>query len=309
MLSRDITTVPSSSLHLLFNPAAGSGHARERVERAYAALRTVGPVTLMESLAPRDEIRLASEAARAGARALVVLGGDGSVSNAARGLLAVGGDTPLAVLAAGTGNDTVKSLGWPAHDYLAMSRRIADGAVRAIDVGEFDGNPFINSAGVGFDVDVLQQMSAPQRLPLRGTARYVSVALRRLFAYRGLAAQLRWDDDSSALLETQPWMTVVFANGQWFGGAFRIAPAANMNNGSLDLVAIRDISPIERAKLFALALRGRHIPHPSVITTRQSEFTLEFPERVYYQADGELYRTTGRVVTVRTRAGALRVIV
>lgn len=290
-------------IHLLINPAAGAGHARERVERAYAALRTVGPVVLVESLRARDETRLATDAARANARALVVLGGDGSVSHAARGLITARADTPLAICAAGTGNDVVKSLGWPAHDYLAMARRIADGGVRAIDAGEIDGIPFVNAAGFGFDVEVLQRMAGPQRLPLRGTARYLSVALQQLFAYRGIDARVELLGDAS-----QRWMTTVFANGQWFGGAFRIAPAAQLDDGQLDVVGIADVPALTRAALFARALRGAHVGHPAVRTTVARDLTVEFGDRPYIQIDGELQRASGRSVRVRCLPGALRVI-
>jgi diacylglycerol kinase (ATP) len=95
-----------------------------------------------------------------------VLGGDGSVSHAARGLIAARSATPLVIFAGGTGNDFAKSLGVPARDFLAMARRIEAGSVRVIDAGEIDGVPFVNSAGFGFDVDVLQRTRDPRRSKL-----------------------------------------------------------------------------------------------------------------------------------------------
>lgn len=289
-------------IHLLINPAAGSGSARKRAERAYAALRTIGPVEVVESTRARDETRLATEAANANARALVVLGGDGSVSHAARGLIAARSPTPLAIFAAGTGNDFVKSLGWPAHDFLAMSRRIAEGNTRAIDAGEIDGVPFVNAAGMGFDVEVLQRMQSPSAL--RGTARYVSVALANLVGFRGFTARI-----APSLTNDAPrWITIVLSNGQWFGGAFRIAPNASMTDGSLDLIGIRDVSAPSRAWLFARALRGTHVRSRAVLQHRVSDCTLEFSERPHFQADGELHHASSRMVVIKCLPSALRVI-
>ena len=54
---------------LLVNPAAGGGQGRKLLNRAYAALRTVGPVEVLESERAGDESRLASLAARSRTRA------------------------------------------------------------------------------------------------------------------------------------------------------------------------------------------------------------------------------------------------
>ncbi len=291
---------------LLVNPTAGSGRARQQVDRAYAALRTVGPVDIVESTRARDETRLATEASRANARAVVVLGGDGSVSHAARGLIAARTAIPLAIFAAGTGNDFAKSLGVPAHDFLATARLIEAGKTRIIDAGEIDGLPFVNAAGFGFDVDVLQRTRDPRRNPLlRGSPLYVVTALQQLFRYRGFDAALQGFGNGTS----SHWLTVVFANGQWFGGAFRIAPDAQLDDGCLDAVGIADASPFTRAGLFARALRGAHTSHDTVHATRAATFEIEFAERPDFQADGEAHHARSKTVTVRCLPRALRVVV
>jgi diacylglycerol kinase (ATP) len=296
---------PPRPIHLLVNPAAGSGRAQQRVQQAYAALRTIGPVELVESEGPRDEIRLATQAAQANARVLVVLGGDGSVSHAARGLIAARTATPLAIFAAGTGNDFAKSLGTPSRDFLAMTRCIASGSTRSIDAGEIDGIPFVNAAGFGFDVEVLlQSRAAKHRQLLRGTTQYAATALRQLFQYRGFDASV------SALRggDAAHWLTVVFANGQWFGGAFRIAPVAELGNGLLDVVGIADASPWQRARLFGRALRGTHVDHEAVVSSRTAECVIRFDTRAHFQADGEAHHASDRTVRVRCLPNALRVV-
>jgi diacylglycerol kinase (ATP) len=297
--------VPNQSpIHLLVNPAAGSGRARHRIEQAYAALRTIGPVLLVESTAARDETRLAVEATQANARALVVLGGDGSISHAARGLIATRSRTPLAIFAAGTGNDFVKTLGTPSHDYLAMARRIAAGDSRAIDAAEMDGVSFVNVAGFGFDVEVLQRTLGPQYRWLRGTPRYVVTALGQLFRYPGIGASVSaWPRATSAR-----WLMTVFANGRHFGGAFHIAPDATLSDGLLDVIGIANANPLQRAGLFARAMRGAHLSHRAVQSTRIAECVVEFTAPPQFQADGELHQASGCRVLVRCVPKALRVI-
>jgi len=301
-------------IHLLVNPAAGGGRARHQLDRACAALRALGPLEVVASERPHDEARIAVLAARANARALVVLGGDGAVSNAARGLLSEQSLTPLAVLAAGTGNDFVKSLGTPSHDYEAMAALIGAGRTRALDVGLVNEVPFLNAAGFGFDVAVLQRMRAagPRRV-LRGTAQYVTTALRELFGYRGFDASLvspaLVENGDAALPAPTHWLMLVFANGAWFGGAFHIAPSAEVADGAIDCVGIRDVATAQRARLFARALRGRHVGDAAVHMARGQSWSLAFAAPPPFEADGELHQAPTRRVTVRCVPKALQVIV
>jgi len=304
---------------LLVNPAAGGGRGKKLMHRAYAALRTVGPVEIMESERPGDESRLAAIAAHARTRALVVLGGDGAVSHAARGLIAERAATPLAVLSAGTGNDFVKSLRSPSHDFLAMAQLIGRGTSRAIDAGSVNGATFVNAAGFGFDVDVLRSIhTVPSARMLSGSALYAVTAVQQLFQYRAFDATLTLADDSAVEAgrttsertssERTKWMTMVFAKGQWFGGSFRIAPSATLDDGRMDIVAIRDVAPLFRAALFARALRGAHIGHRAVRSERAREVSLTFDAPPCFQCDGELHQAHGATVVVRCLPHAFRVI-
>jgi diacylglycerol kinase (ATP) len=301
----------TGAIYLLVNPAAGGGRARAQLDRACAALRALGPLEVVASERPHDEARLAILASRANARALVVLGGDGAVSHAARGLIAEQASTPLAVFAAGTGNDFVKSLGTPSHDYEAMAALIAAGHTRALDAGLVDDVPFVNAAGFGFDVAVLQRMhETSQRAWLRGTARYVTTALRQLFTYAGFTATVASAAAGhTATPETARWMMLVFANGAWFGGAFHIAPDADVANGSLECIGIRDVAPLARAQLFARAMRGRHVSHRAVHAARGGAFTLTFDAAPHFETDGEMHQAASPRVTVRCLPQALRAFV
>jgi len=292
---------------LLVNPTAGRGRAIRVARAALDALRAAGlRVALRETRERGDEARIARDASASGARALAVVGGDGAVSHAARGLLdgeARGGArVPLAIFAAGTGNDFAKSLQLPVHDTRAMARQIAAGVTRDVDVGYVDEVPFVNAAGFGFDVEVLQRMRTPGLL--RGTAAYMSTALRALLGYRGFRATL---GDASPDT-TEHHLMIVVANGRYFGGAFHIAPDARLDDGALDCISIRDVAPFARLSLFAQAIRGRHLASPMVQSRRDRSFHLHFETPPQFQTDGELHMASTRDVVVRVAPAALRLI-
>ncbi|GAB1344471.1 diacylglycerol/lipid kinase family protein [Gemmatimonas sp.] len=288
---------------LVVNPWAGRGRARARAAEVERALHALGEVRRFETTAAGDERRCARDACAAGAQVVAVVGGDGSVHHAARGLLEEVPDeshthVPLAIFAAGTGNDYVKTLGTPSHDVAAMVACVARANTRLVDVGFIDGVPFLNAAGLGFDVDVLERLL--QVRWLSGTSAYVVTALRALLGYGGYRASI---EGAGPPHDGQHLLTV-FANGRTFGGAFQIAPHAQLNDGMLAFVNIGALAPWARPAVFVRATRGTHLTHAAVRHAVGSSFSIASPAPLRFEADGELYhaRQAPLVVTVRPRA-------
>jgi diacylglycerol kinase (ATP) len=265
-------------------------------------LERVGGATLLTTHAPGDEARCTREALTRGATTIVALGGDGTVSQIACELVRAQSRVPLGIFSAGTGNDFAKSLGMPIHDFVHVAGLVAAGRFRTIDAARVDDRVFVNVAGFGFDAEVLARTLVPGLL--RGNAVYLATAASQLFRYRGFRARIESvgrapelpASDGLERVRLTPilptaarrWLALVFANGQWFGGTFRIAPAARVADGMLDAVLIGDTSALRRAVLFARATSGRHLGEPEVQSVRHEEFELHFDAPPQFEADGEL---------------------
>lgn len=292
---------------LIVNPFAGRGAARARALEVERALQPLGDVQCFETREAGNEARCAQDALSAGATTIAVVGGDGSVHHTVRGLLAHPNygahSAPLAIFAAGTGNDFVKSLGTPSHDVDALVARIAAGASRLVDVGVIGDVPFVNAAGLGFDVEVLERMQ--QVRFLTGTAAYVVTALRALLGYKGYEAG--WRSAANTRVPKRHLLTV-FANGATFGGTFRIAPHAQLDDGVLELVDIAALSPLARPGVFLRAIRGTHLTHPSVTHERGSAWTITSEQPLHFEADGERYVASGDTLDIRVMPRTLRVV-
>lgn len=315
-------------VRLLVNPAAGRGHALRRLDAARHALARAGPFDIVTTTQSGDEAQLARDATRDGVRVLVVLGGDGTVSRVAAALVGARSSTALAIFGAGTGNDLAKTLGAPVFDFAAMTSRILRNEPRLIDVGVVDDRVFVNAVGVGFDVSVLEQTARARWL--RGSALYAVTALGQLFRFRGVevgietpagtsagtpaeapygsAVSSRENGEPTPTIRRGRWLAIVVANGQWFGGAFRIAPVASVTDGALDLVAIGDASPFRRVQLFAGAPWGRHVQAKEVVHAQHHQVLLHFSTPPQYQADGELYQARSNLLSISVMERALRVI-
>jgi diacylglycerol kinase (ATP) len=286
---------------LIVNPAAGRGRGAKLIPGVARAFAACGITDVRATVAPDDEARVVRAAVADGVETIAVLGGDGTWSKAAAEVARLGAPARLAFLAAGTGNDFVKTLPEPARDADAMARLVAgDGVERRIDMAAVDGQWFLNVAGFAFDVAVLQRTARLRWLA--GAALYAAAALRELLAYPGLHVALDGDPPRRYLL-------LAFANGAHFGGAFHVAPDARVDDGLLDAIAIPDIGRAGRPGMLVRAARGTHLRHPRVAHRRAAAFTLQFRAPPVYEADGELRRAAGAEVRVESRPGALRVLV
>jgi diacylglycerol kinase (ATP) len=295
---------PGDRTRILWNPASGRGRGARIIDRIRAAFAAQGISDCRESQAPGDEARLVHEAIADGVSTIVVAGGDGTWSKSAVALARAGSPARMAFVAAGTGNDFAKNLRAPARDPEAMARLVASGGVeRRVDLGRVDDLWFTNVAGFGFDVAVLQASHRLRRL--RGPAVYVAAALGELFGYAGLDVRVTGIGDDARWRRR---LLLVFANGREFGGTFRIAPGAQVDDGLLDAMVFTDVARLGRIPLLVGALRGTHVSHPMVVHRAAREFTLECREPPAFELDGELHQALHTTVTIGTVPGALRVL-
>jgi diacylglycerol kinase (ATP) len=251
---------------------------------------------------PGDEERLARAAASEGAETIVAVGGDGTWSNVAQGVLLSGRSPRLALVAAGTGNDYAKTIGAPATDIAETARLITAESERLSDVGVAGDRAFLNCCGFGFDAAVLRRV--PRIQFLRGAARYMAAAFAELVSYRGESISIEpwpYTVDRDVLL-------LVIANGRWYGGMFEIAPHARADDGVLEAVRVADVRGPRRLALLLRATRGWHIGTSGVQTHSAPAFTLRFSEPPTVNTDGELWRATWKNVGVRVLARALRIV-
>jgi diacylglycerol kinase (ATP) len=259
--------------------------------------RGCGDVTLTRSAG--DERTLARAAAAAGATTIIALGGDGTWSNVARGILDARRDTRLALVAGGTGNDFAHNVGAPAHDIEATLSLVFDGPDRRIDVGYANDTAFVNCCGAGFDVAVIEAL-------MRGGASlgrhaYLVAAARLLWRYRAIAVAI------SPAASVTRYLVVVIGNGARFGGGMLLAPGASVDDGILDLVAGREAPPLRRLQTLVAAARGRHLGLAGVEHRTAATFDLRFESPPVFEVDGELVQSGRAELLIRCEQQRLRI--
>lgn len=294
-----------SRLVVVFNPAAG----RRRAHTALAALtsrfegRISAVIETTQSSAFAEHVRAATSAAQAqGARVtLVAVGGDGTLSMALNALASVA-DATLAVLPAGSGNDFADALGIRsvAEALAALDADIA----RDVDCGTVNGRRFANCVGIGLDAEV-GALSA--RLRGRGYPpgpSYYAAAIAGLFMIKPIGVTV---EAASGTTRYERGVMVTIGNGHSYGGGFRGAPFALLDDGLLDVYVFSDIEGFfARFGLMQRIRSGSHDGARNVASLRVAALDVTFDRDVAMHVDGEL--ATVRHAAIGVIPAGMRVI-
>jgi diacylglycerol kinase family enzyme len=144
---------------IVLNSSAGPSHTQaDAIKRAFQEAggdALVAPVRRGEDVAAVARRLLEKKPA-----ALVAAGGDGTVSAVAGVLRGTG--TPLGVVPSGTFNHFAKDLGLPLEAEEA-ARVIVAGKQAAVDLGEVNGNCFLNNASLGLYPGIVKERTRQQR--------------------------------------------------------------------------------------------------------------------------------------------------
>lgn len=281
------TADPSGAPVVIVNPASDHGRTRAlrgKLERALLG----GRGELVLTGGPRDAEKLAARAALEG-RGVVAVGGDGTIAEAASGILATGRKVPFGVVPAGNGNDyALVTLGLP-RDPLQALEIALDGPPREMDAGQVNERYFANSLSVGIDANMAAAAENLKRVPLlRGQALYWASALQELLLHYNRCPRLRilCDDETK---DQRYYAVAAVSIGPTYGGGFKINPGADPRDGYFELCSIWKPSLPRALRLLPLIEQGKHLNQPEVTQQRVRRVTLEGERPIYAQLDGEVF--------------------
>ena len=248
---------------------------------------------------PGHATEVARDAVAAGCLRMVAIGGDGTVK-VAQALI----HTPAAMglVPCGSGNGLALHLGLPKSpsDALELAAGTA-GRVAEIDTGTANGLPFVNAMGLGLDADVARRFNGLVR---RGLPAYTRTALSAFFS----RSTERCHVSVGHQRETIDMMLIAVANSDQYGNNARIAPRARVDDGLLDLVAVRPVSTLSACVLGARLFMGSIDRSRDVRRMKGARFLIERPAAGLIHTDGETHMA-GACVEVVVRPRSLRLIV
>jgi diacylglycerol kinase family enzyme len=292
---------------LIVNAAASSVTSRTRglIEKALAPDHDL---TLVETSRRGHAERLAREAAGDGADVVVVLGGDGTLNEAANGL--VGSSTALAPLPGGSTNVFARTIGVSRDPLQATGQLLASlhrRSFRRVALGNVNGRRFLFHTGVGFDAAVVAQVERRHGLK-RHAAPPLFVASAFLTWFRHydhsrprFSVELNPEGSGGfpgvagsgepELIDGCYYAIVSKTSPYTFLGPrpIVVAPEATLDS-PLSLTALRtlDFAPLFAAAASAMGRGSLLRVHPRIVSrSGLSSFTVVGPDPFPYQVDGD----------------------
>jgi YegS/Rv2252/BmrU family lipid kinase len=297
---------------VIVNPRSGAGLSEKR----WAGV--IGPLT--DGLGAFDTRftetqgharAIAHEEASAGRKLVVAMGGDGTISEVADGIVAAGGDAELGIIPRGTGGDFRRTLGIE-NQLFAAAEHVRKAKARKIDVGRIsfvahDGTEssrhFVNIASFGFSSTVAKRANDGSKR-LGGRLSFLSAVVRSLATYDNAEVMVAVDGGEARRMTL---LLAAVGNGRFFGGGMKVCPEAILDDGHFDLVTVGDLGRLELLGKIHRIYSGDHLSMNEVQSVRCRRLRAspaDALEEILVDIDGE---TPGRLpASVEILEGALR---
>lgn len=307
---------------LIMNPASGTDEPSAiKLPDIIAALEAEDIQAELIFTKPDESPRLiAQRATEEGYDLVIVGGGDGTVSEVAKGLLHA--PIPLGIIPIGTYNNIARSLNLPT-DITQACRVLGQGQIQQIDVGQANHESyFFEAGGVGLDAALFPlgeeikdgqwgQMLQALRLAMAYRTQSVKIQFDRSIAearVRPLPRRqfLRRKFFTRSELQLQALLVVV-ANAPYYGVGFTVAPDAILDDGLLTVTVYRKFSKWELVRHFWSISRGRYHYNPKIETYQAATVSLTSKVKLPVHIDGHPIGEVPVIFSVITQA--LKVIV
>jgi diacylglycerol kinase family enzyme len=250
---------PKRRMLIIVNPYATTVSDRLKNLVVYA-LQGRYSVEAVETEARAHATQICREAASEGYDVVVAFGGDGTVNEAANGL--IGSDTPLTCLPGGSTNVYCRTLGIP-NDVVDATEhllRMADEfEPRRVDTGRVNGRHFVFSAGIGLDASVVERVDSHPLRKARFGEWYFTWAALSTFNRRYLVRppRVRVEVEGRDI----GGVTAIVQNSDpftYFGTRpIRIGRDVSLDSGTLSVTVLKRATPLEMGTLLPRIFSGR----------------------------------------------------
>ena len=283
---------------VIINPQAGNGRTASMLLDVETALKqSIGSFKLILTTCRGDAKHLTRQELENGAVRIVAVGGDGHLNEVLNGFIEndipVNSDAALSFLMTGSGCDFQRSLGIPENWQLAVDK-LKQAQLRQIDVGKvtftksdstkhvryFDN---IASFGLSGAVDRCIENSRPPAF-IKGSPLFLWATIKTVLTHPNQSVKFQIDDGPEQQIKTRLGL---LANGNYFGGAMFVAPEAELDNGMLDLLMLKEISLAKFLWHLPKIYKGTHLEIPEVFFQKVRKFTASSKEQVILDIDGE----------------------
>ena len=246
----------TTKLFIIANPCSGSGKGKKHWPQIEALLKEAGlEFEQVFTEYSGHAIELIKEAAGAGYRKFIMMGGDGSVNEAVNGIMGQTAVPPqelcMGLIPVGMGNDWRRTMQIPtdyraAVDLIKSGRSFAQGVgvVAYNDNGQQNKRYFANIAGMGYDAFVVQRTSRIKKFAIGRSYLYLLSVFLCLLRYKPTRVLVTIDGESQEL----PVFSMNVGLCNYSGGGMMQVPHARPDSGQFGITIIKDMGVLDVLK-------------------------------------------------------------
>ncbi|MBO4400761.1 MAG: YegS/Rv2252/BmrU family lipid kinase [Selenomonadaceae bacterium] len=267
---------------LVYNPVAGGAEFKKNLDGVIENFQRRGILlTLYRTRAKDSEKDFAECIKISDAAGIIAAGGDGTLHNVINWLKKSGADLPVGLIGSGTSNDFAAHLNLDAENIFDA---VAENRTRAVDLGEANGEYFINVAAAGAFTSIAHEVDSRQKNSLGKLAYYLH-GLGEIPALKSFALNVRADGKN---FELDAFLFLVL-NSPSVAGFKKISSVAQIDDGKLDLLALKKCSPRDLLRLTQKILSGKCIEQePNVFFVQAEKFEIHAAVELTGDLDGEI---------------------
>ena len=212
---------------------------------------------------------------------ILIIGGDGTLHHVVNMLSPI--QVPIVLIKGGTGNDFYSLLHGKLKTIDMLNTLYQKFNTLKFDIGKCNDTFFVNGIGIGFDAAVVQHNKAKKYIP--GKLGYFIDVLSMLFQYNEQEVQVQINKQKPFSL---PLFMLTIANGKTYGGGFKVAPKASIEDGKLDCIVVQTITKWRRLLLLPVMERGKHLNLKEVNFQQIQNCQISSNTALAIHLDGEL---------------------
>ena len=215
---------------------------------------------------------------------IIVAGGDGTINSVVNCMFNAGLNIPIGIIPCGTSNDFAASIGLSGNISKCIGY-IIKGKQKYVDIGILDGkNYFVGTCAGGIFVNVSYKTSNDFKRALGPTAYYIK-ALAEIGTFKPFNLSLELED--SEIIEKVETLLFFITNGSHAGGFTQLIQNADLNDGLMDIVIIKNCQNVELVNLLIKAVTNNLLDDKNVIHIRAKKCKVDSDKPLVLSVDGE----------------------
>lgn len=214
-------------------------------------------------------------------------GGDGTMNEVANAV-ACKPNAELAIIPNGTGNDFIRS--FTHSENFSDIEKVISGRAVPMDIIKYGENYSLNILNIGLDCDVVKRVDEIKRASWVPHGMAYSIAIAHVLT-KVYGTKFTLTTENGEVFDGDH-ILAVFANARYYGGGYKPAPEAMLNDGLMDVCFFDKIPRTTMLKVLPTYKSGKYVETldktPYIHYFKCKKITFESPEFISVCADGEL---------------------